>query len=134
TTRFRSWLEVAGAERRDRAVWRCRAPEQLVSPCDERPLLLDATAATGALCDMRFDAVRLDRRELAVEIGVQCAVIHVRHVHPPFTPRTLPPDGGAPERGSCRWRRAPGPSETRSRRQTATSTNSTHPRASRDTR
>src|SRR2546425_11937406 len=74
--------------------------------------------SAGALCDMRLDVLRLDRRELGVEISVQRAVIHVRHVHLSFPPRTPPPAGGARGRGSCRWRRAPTPSAWRSRRTT----------------
>src|SRR5438093_6173347 len=111
TTLFRS-------ERRSRAVWGGGQPEQLICARDECPLFLQAAAAAGALCDMCLDVLGLERRELAVEVGVQRAVIHVRHVHPSFPPRTPPPTGGARGRGSYRWRRALIPSAWRSRRTT----------------
>src|SRR5437870_1906481 len=111
-------LRVTRPGRRGRAVWRGGEPEQLIGARDERPLFLQAVTAAGALCDMRLDVLRLDRRELGVEISVQRAVIHVRHVHLSFPPRTPPPAGGARGRGSCRWRRAPTPSAWRSRRTT----------------
>src|SRR6266516_2265314 len=109
-------LPVTRPERRGRAVAGGGEPEQLIGARDERPLFLQAVTAAGALCDMRLDVLGLDGRELAVEIRVQRAVIHVRHVHLSFPPRTPPPAGGARGRGSCRWRRAPAPSARRSRR------------------
>src|SRR2546426_89211 len=80
-----------GAQGRARRCGGRRAPENLAGPRDKAPLLFRAAAASGALYDVRLDVVRLDGRELAVEIRVRCAVIPVRHVPPPFPPRTLPP-------------------------------------------
>src|SRR2546430_1517704 len=111
-------LAVARSERRDGTVRGCGESEQLIRTRDKRPLLLQTDAALAALRHVRFQVVRLARRELAVEIGVQGALIHVRHVHPSFSLRMLPPGGGGPGRGAYRWRRAPAPSAPRSRRTT----------------
>src|SRR5947199_270492 len=112
------WLAVARSERRDGTVRGCGESEQLIRTRDKRPLLVQTGAALATLRHVRFQVVRLARRQLAVEIAVQRALIHVRHVHPSFSLRMLPPGGGGLGRGSYRWRRAPAPSAPRSRRTT----------------
>src|SRR5438034_11363837 len=79
------------------------------------------TLFRSALGEVCLDALHLRRRQLAVEIGVQCAVIHVRHAHLPFPPRRLAPTAGAPATALSRSRRAPVRSGRRSRRTTVLS-------------
>src|SRR5882762_10201858 len=109
-------LHVPGSKRRKLAVrWRGER-QQLPGAGDQRALFLEPFPTAGTLGEVCVDALGLRRRELAVEIRVQCTVIHVRHAYLTFPPRRPAPAAGARATASCRSRRAPVRSGWRSRR------------------
>src|ERR1043165_10307808 len=87
---------------------------------EERALLRESGAAFAALTEMRVDRGALRGGQLAVQVCVQGAFIHVRHaLLLPVPLHRLLPVCGARAPVSCRWRRGPVPFASQSRRMTS---------------